>query len=85
MLCDVMEKQKIICLYLSREERDDKKLRNDLKPYYKEWKDAGYKVAVLLSGNGDIVQGTINLLRYNKELIAKKEVQLEESKAQNCR
>lgn len=77
MLCDIMEKQKIICLYLSREERDDLKLREDLKPYYKNWKNAGYKVAVLLSGDGDLVQGTIELLRHNKELAAKKEVRLE--------
>lgn len=85
MLCDIMEKEKIICLYLSREERDDKQLRADLKPCCKSWKAAGYKVAILLSGDGDLTQNTIELLRYNKELSAKKEVQLEMKQRERSR
>lgn len=85
MLCDVLENEKIICLYLSREERDDEQLRKELKPYYKNWSDAGYKVAVLLSGNGDIVEDTTRLLRYNRDLLARNEVRKEMSKANRKR
>lgn len=68
----------IICLYLSKEERDNEELRESLKAYYKNWKDAGYQVAVLLSGDGDkLVEHVTDLLRYNKYLFARNEVRRE--------
>lgn len=81
MLCNVLEDKKIIILYLSRSERDDKELRESLLPKYKEWHDAGYKVAVMLSGDEDLVENTIRLLRYNKWLSARNQVRKEVKKA----
>lgn len=86
MLCDILEDEKIIMLYLSRSERDDKELRESLLPKYKEWHNAGYTVAVLLSGDGDLVEGTIRLLRYNKWLSVRNEVRrdmLQQKKREN--
>ena len=77
LLCKVLEEQKIICLYLSKEERDNKEFRKNLKPYYKNAKANCYQVAVFLSGNHDLTDSMLNLLRYNRDLMARNEVRKE--------
>ncbi|MCM1114079.1 MAG: hypothetical protein NC397_01125 [Clostridium sp.] len=85
MLREVLEKEKVVCLYLSKEERDDTEFRESLKPYYKKCKAAGYKVAVLLSGEEDLVENTIRLLKYNRELSARNEVRTEMAQAEKLK
>ena len=75
MILEVCDKNKIAYYWLSREEREDKALRESLKPDYRHWKAKGYKVCVFLSGKGDIVELTKELLIHNKEVLAAKNVQ----------
>lgn len=66
------ENKKIVLYYLSREERDNEAFRESLKPSYREWKDKGYKTCVFLSGDGDLVELTKELLIHNKMVLAQK-------------
>ena len=75
MILEVCDKNKIAYYWLSREEKEDKALRESLKPDYRNWKPKGYKVCVFLSGKGDIVELTKELLIHNKEVLAAKNVQ----------
>lgn len=65
MILEVSEKDKIAYYWLSKEEKEDKELRDSLNPAYKDWKEKGYKVCVFLSGKGDIVELTKELLIHN--------------------
>ena len=75
MILEVCDKNKIAYYWLSREEKEDKALRESLKPDYRNWKAKGYKVCVFLSGKGDIVELTKEWLLHNKEVLAAKNVQ----------
>ena len=72
MILDVCTEDRIAYYWLSKEERDNQELRASLQPEYREWKNKGYKVCVFLSGDGDLVENTKELLIHNKEVLAKK-------------
>lgn len=75
MVLEVCERNKIAYYWLSRSEKDDNELRESLRPEYSDWKTKGYKVCVFLSGNGNLVDLTKDLLVHNKEILAEKQVQ----------
>ena len=74
---EIREQNKIVELWLTREERDDSAFRESLKPIYQQYKDQNYLVAVFLSGEEDLYQQTRDLLLYNRRRQAEKEVQAE--------
>ena len=74
MVREVCEEKKIAYYWLSKEEKENSKLRQSLKPEYGEWKKKGYKVCVFLSGNENIVELTKELLIHNKEVLARENV-----------
>lgn len=74
---EIRERNKIVELWLTREERDDSAFRESLKPIYQQYKDQNYLVAVFLSGEEDLYQQTRDLLLYNRRRLAEKEVQAE--------
>ena len=65
MLVDVDHEKKLVCYYLSRQERDDKVFRESLKPEYQLWKERGYLTCVFLSGDGDLKEAIEGLIRHN--------------------
>ena len=75
MRMEVNEANKIVELWLTREERDDAAFRESLKPLYQQYKAQNYLVAVFLSGEADLYQQTRDLLLYNQRRQAEKEVQ----------
>lgn len=77
MRMEIREQNKIVELWLTREERDDSAFRESLKPIYQQYKDQKYLVAVFLSGEEDLYQQTRDLLLYNRRRQAEKEVQAE--------
>lgn len=77
MILEVCERDKIAMFWLSTQEKEDKDFRQSLKPQYREWKRKGYKVACFLSGKGDIVESTKELLIHNKEVLAEQKVKQE--------
>ena len=74
---EIREQNKIVELWLTREERDDPAFRESLKSIYQRYKDQKYLVAVFLSGEEDLYQQTRDLLLYNRRRQAEKEVQAE--------
>ena len=52
MFMEVDDKVKIAYYWFSKEEKDDKELRESLRPEYRQWNQKGYKVVNFLSGNG---------------------------------
>ena len=75
MRMEVREQNKIVELWLTREERDDATFRESLKPRYQQYKAQNCLVAVFLSGEADLYQQTRDLLLYNQRRQAEKEVQ----------
>lgn len=74
---EIRERNKIVELWLTREERDDPAFRESLKSIYQQYKDQNYLVAVFLSGEEDLYQQTRDLLLYNRRRLAEREVQAE--------
>lgn len=77
MILDICERDKIAYYWLSKEEKTDNGFRESLKPEYREWKNKGYKVCVFLSGTGDLVENTKELLIHNKKVLAEKKIKRE--------
>ena len=73
MEINVRDSSKIVEVWLTREEKQDVKLRERLKPLYREYKAKKYLVAVFESGEQDLEELTGSLLGYNR----KRTVQLE--------
>ena len=59
MRMEVREQNKIVELWLTREEKEDAAFRESLKPLYQQYKAQNYLVAVFLSGEADLYQRTI--------------------------
>jgi len=77
MQIDVHEDKKLVCVWLTKDESADEKL----KPLYEKYKQSKYTVAVYRSGDQDLTELTGALLRYNRKLFAQREVQAEKQSA----
>ena len=67
------DSNKIVEVWLTREEKQDANLRERLKPLYQEYKAKKFLVAVFESGEQNLEELTGSLLGYNR----KRAVQLE--------
>ena len=70
----VHDDRKIVEIWLSNAEKNDAALRKELEPIYKKYHQQKYQVAVFESGNGDLYQSTLALLRYNRKRSAEREI-----------
>ena len=68
---------KMVELWLTKSERQDAKLRSDLKVLYQGFKESGYQVTTFLSGDQDLADTTSGLICYNRKRIAQLEVERE--------
>lgn len=73
MEINVRNSDKIVEVWLTREEKQDLNLRERLKPLYQEYKAKKILVAVFESGEQNLEELTGSLLGYNR----KRTVQLE--------
>ena len=69
------DNQKRIEIWLTNEEKSDPVLCESLKPLFKRFHDQKYLVAVFLSGEGDLYEGTRALLLYNRRRVAERDIQ----------
>ena len=69
------DNQKRIEIWLTNEEKNDPALCASLKPLFKWFHDQRYLVAVFLSGEGDLYEGTRALLLYNRRRAAERDIQ----------
>ena len=83
MQIDREDNQKRIEIWLTNEEKNDPALCKSLKPLFKRFHDQKYLVAVFLSGEGDLYEGTRALLLYNRRRAAERDI-LAECKGQTA-
>jgi len=71
---NVNNESKIVEIWLTNAEKVDAALRERLKPLYREYRAKKYLVAVFESGEGDLFEGTRDLLLHNREALTKREL-----------
>lgn len=75
MRMEVKEHNKVVELWLTRDETNDQQFLESLKPLYRRYQAQHYLVAVFYSGEEDLYQQTRDLLLYNRRRAAEKQVQ----------
>ena len=74
------DENKIVEVWLTREEKQDINLRERLKPLYQEYKSKKYLVAVFESGEQSLEELTGSLLGYNRKRIVQLEMKREKQR-----
>lgn len=67
------DNERVVEIWLRREEADDQVLRELLKPKIAAYKRQNYLVVIYESGTGDLKEGIKALLHHNLHVIAEKE------------
>ncbi len=75
MMVDVCENPNIVYYWLSQAEKEDMELQSSLTAQRKEWKDKGYRVCTFISGRGNLVDLTKDLLVHNRDFLVQKQEQ----------
>ena len=73
MELDIHKDKKIICIWLPRSEADYEPSAF-VRAVFSEYKKLRYSVAILKSGIEDLTELTADLLKYNRRLMAKREL-----------
>ena len=76
---DILDNQKIVAVWLTRAERDDESVMSRLRSLRSEYKAKKYTVVEYHSGSGDLHTSVLDLLTYNKRLMAELQVQREKA------
>ena len=71
----VRENEKVIEVWLTRQEQEDPERKQQLKEVYRMGKEKRCLVAVFLSGREELSELTGALLRHNRDKLARQEVQ----------
>lgn len=71
----IHEDRRLAEIWLTKAEQQDAALRESLKPVYQQYREQKYLVAVYLSGQKDLYEQTRNLLLYNRQRTAQRQVQ----------
>ncbi|MBR3588980.1 MAG: hypothetical protein IKL16_05410 [Clostridia bacterium] len=73
MKIDVKEKpRKMVLIWLSVDEANDRDLMHTLEEKYGEWKNQGYLPVVFKSGTGNLEDSMYLLMKHNYEVYAQK-------------
>ena len=82
MEVNIHDDKKMVEVWLTRAEKQDEALQQELKPLYAQYKKKKYMVAVFESGEQDLYQNTLALLSYNKRRIPELEMMREKQMRQ---
>ena len=82
MEINIHDDKKMVEVWLTRAEKQDEALQQELKPLYAQYKNKKYMVAVFESGEQDLYQNTLALLSYNKRRIPELEMMREKQMRQ---
>ena len=77
MVIHVDDNARLVELWLTRAEKDAAELQPSLKAIYQKYAKQRYLVAVYQSGEQELYQNTLDLLRYNKVRAAELQVRRE--------
>ena len=67
MELQVKDSLKLVEIWLTRAERENASLRESFQPLFDGYSQKKYKVAVFLSGHGDLFYNTTGLLLHNRK------------------
>ena len=67
----VNDNAKLLCIWLTKAEKQDSTIMQQLMPIYDKYRKLKYKVAEFHSGDGDLLHNTQSLLLHNRYLNAK--------------
>ena len=62
----IMDKDKLVEVWLAKDEKANLTVQGYLQKLYAQFRAKKYTVAVYVSGDGDLFQDTLALLRYNR-------------------
>ena len=79
MKIEIMEQQKQVCIWLTREESADEDLEAKMMQLLKPYREKQYFFAIYRSGTQDLIEMTSALLIYNIKRSAEREVQMEKA------
>ena len=79
MEIDLYENGKVAAVWLSNAEKEDPGLRKNLKQLYGDYKRQGILAVEYRSGQGEVRQDLLSLLRYNRKRWAEKELSEEQT------
>lgn len=65
---------KLVLIWLSKEESEDKNILSSLQPQFKEWKANKYQPVVFASGTRSLEDSMYLLMKHNYEVLAKEEI-----------
>ena len=65
--------KKIVYIWISKKEGQDKNFLDSLKPKYTSWKAKGYMPVVMESGDNDLERGMYLLMKHHYEKLAEKQ------------
>ena len=77
MEINVNNEKKLVDIWLTRAERDDAELREKLKPLYAKYHAMKYLVTVFESGDEDLKESVVGLLKFNRKRLRELEQQKE--------
>ena len=75
----VQEDMKLVEVWLTRQEKSDNAIREQLQRLYQDYKSRKYMVAQFHSGGGDLYAFTRDLLIFNRKRIEELALALEKS------
>lgn len=75
MQSEILFEKKLVCIWLNRNESADPEVLASLEPIYQKYKSIKYLVVVFRSGSRELIGLTSELLRYNRRLLAEREVE----------
>ena len=81
MQIQVHEDKKIVCVWLTKDESSDAATPSQIKNVIAQFRPKKFLVAVFRSGTQELTESTQELLRYNRRLIAEREVLAEKTNA----
>ena len=67
MKVEVFDDKKLVCVWLSHDDQENRSLQERLKPLYQASKQKKYCAAVFFSGHEDVMDLTRELLQYNRK------------------
>ena len=68
----IKEQEKILEVWLTREEKEQRELGELLTPVFEVYKAKKFIVAIFFSGLGDLTENTAGLIRHNKAISEQK-------------
>ena len=83
MKIEIMEQQKQVCIWLTREESADEDLEAKMMQLLEPYREKQYFFAIYRSGTQDLTEMTSALLIYNIKRSAERAVQMEKAMQEN--